>query len=117
MTLALERTSSFFFGQATIVFHLPTTVTEQDLEHVFLNFTNGGCTWICDEIVLNQGALLDSSAVFKGNRIRFAGLLGQIQDTSEVVAGKYKVEIQVQYQLPYSQSREGLNLYTDHGNG
>lgn len=117
VVLALEKTSNSFFGQATIVFQLPKTITEQDLEYVFLNFTNGGCTWICDEIVLNQGALVDSSAVFQGNRIKLAGLLGQIKETSEQVNGRFKVELQVQYQLPYSQSREGLNLYNDHGNG
>lgn len=42
-----------FFGQAIIKFDVPETITKEDYKNVFLNFTNGGCSWISDDIIVN----------------------------------------------------------------
>jgi hypothetical protein len=42
-----------FYGNAIIKFQIADGIKEPDYKNVFLNFTNGGYKWICDDIIIN----------------------------------------------------------------
>ena len=94
--LALEKDSSSFFGQATITFKIPQNLPKKDYEHIFLNFTNGGCQWISEDIVLNNMCIIDTTKVFYNNRINLIDVYDEIEESSKIlvpVDGKIEITL------------------------
>ena len=58
--------------------------------------------------------MVGTNTMFFNNRINFEPILKDLLEmTPKNEDGQYNMEISIQYQLPYSLSREGLNLYID----
>ena len=55
--------------------------------------------------------------MFFNHRLNFEKVYEQLVKTSPRESGRLQVSLSVQYQLPYSLSREGLNVYIDEGCG
>ena len=78
ITLALNKETSSFFAQATITFDIDRKLRKEDYKYVFLNFSNGDLNWICEDIVINNAFMAESSEMYYSNRINFEKVLDSI---------------------------------------
>ena len=60
-------------------------INSESIKHVFLNFTKGGCQWLCDEIILNETELVETSKMFYNNRINFENVLDIMFETAHEI--------------------------------
>ena len=87
-----------FYGNATVKFQISDGITEADYKNVFFNFTNGGCKWICDDIIINQNMVQGTNTLFFNNRINMEPILKELLEiTPKDEDGKYNMEISIQY--------------------
>lgn len=129
--LALGEDPSYF-GQAQVTFTINNfnQLSKDDFRFIFLNFYKVNARWVSEDTVVGvqrssadaaQGEepqfdleLVDTSTIFYNNRINCFDLYDQLRKMDgEANSADLRVRLQIQYQFPYSKSREGLNLYVD----
>lgn len=97
IALSLDKSSMDFYANATIKFQLSSDgITEADYKYIFLNFTNGGCKWICDDLIINQSMMIGTNTMFFNNRINFSPILKELLEiTPKNEEGKHNMEVSI----------------------
>lgn len=99
ITLALDESTSFF-GQATIKFKIQNfkSLTKEDHQYLFLNFTNGDLIWINEDVIVSVGEIpvvVPSIDLFYNNRINLVPAMDQISMFVDPEIGDKSQEITI----------------------